>query len=362
MNEKTERDSLFWGYAKHSGLVPIEDADEKKVKIARIWNFLEPIITYAITLIVVWVSMLDESLLWMWVSLGSLLIWLLIISPMVHYAYERDIFLKKEDRNIWFYFFDCRGLGSARRYYFSVDGEKPHIKKYSKEIIITLAVMAVIFILALVEFTDDYGEILVDLGLNPTTGTKILVAAILLPVMMAILAFLAFPVMVRFETYKKGLKQVIWTFVMGIPMILIFTLLFYVFPDLPWLDAGHSVVEKLSEFTFLGYVGQFAGYIFWGYLQQLLFLSIFSTMFSRAFDIRTKRGKLLAALFSSIFFGLIHLPEFWLSLFTWIAGFLWSLIFMKSKNLWVMGISHGALATLLNKMTPVPFTVGPTSI
>lgn len=362
MSEIKQRTSFIWGVEENSGLVPIENADEKKLKVSRIWNFLEPIITYAITLIVVWVSMLDESLWWMWASLGAMLIWLLILSPIVHFAYEKEVFLEKEDRNVWFYFFDCRGLGSARKYFFSVNGEKPLIKKHLKEIIITLVVLGLIFALALVEFSEEYGEILIDIGLSDNTATKVGVAAILLPIMLVVLALLAFPIMIRLDTYKKALKQIVWTFVGGIPLILIFTLIFYLFPDLPWLDPGDTVVEKLSEFTFLGYVGQYAGYIFWGWLQQMLFLSIFNTMFSRAFDIRTKKGKILAALFSSIFFGLIHLPEFWLSLFTWLAGFLWSLIFMSSKNLWAMGLSHGALATLLNKMTPVPFTVGPTSI
>jgi membrane protease YdiL (CAAX protease family) len=365
MSEKSEkkRNKMFpsiWDNEPHSGLLALENADPKKLKKIRIANFIEPFIVYAIVLIVMWVTLLEIDT-FLLTTYGILLFWVLFLSPIVHYHFERDSFLKPEDQNLWFWFWDCRGLGSARRYYFSVNGELPYFKKYKKAVISMLAIIGSVFLIAVINFWEEYMGILTDIGLTADVPTGIIVIAVLLPLILFILFLLGFPVMIRWDTLGKASRQLILSYILGVPFVLMFTLLFYFFPDLPWLTGG-TVQEKLAEFTFFEYVGQLAGYMFWGFLQQLLFLAIFNTHFSRAFNIKTLKGKLLAALFTGFFFGLIHLPEFWLTLFTWIAGFFWALIFMSSKNLWAMGLSHGALATLLNKLTPIPFSVGPASM
>lgn len=345
-------------YEPNSGLVPIESANPKKVKYARIWNFIEPVIVYSIVLIVIWTSMLeDNQMFWVVPIFGVLILWVLIFSPLIHYNYEKDVFLREDQRNKWFYVFEARGLGSARKFFYETNGQPPLFKKYKKEILIMLIVLSIIGIFALISFKEDYFEILSDIGL-PTTPTVAILLGLAVLIIFNFVMFLGFSLMTRFDTLKKGLKHLLYMIGIGIPLVLFFSLIFYIFPDLPYLT-GTSVAEKFAKFNMLDYFGQFFGYIFWGYLQQLLFLSVFSTQFSRAFDVSKKSGQILASLFSSLFFGLIHLPVFWLSFFTWLGGFFWSLYFMRSKNLWSMGISHGALATLLNKLTPVPFSVGP---
>lgn len=374
-------------YERHSGQVPIEGADPGKVLKARIWNFIEPIAIYAAILIVVWVSMLDTSQIWMLVTLGGMLLWILIFSPMVHFMYEKDVFLPPERRNLWFYFFECRGMGSPKKYFFG-DIERPVIKsrkalkakkkageeiassktplwkRKKKTILILLILFAIQFSFAIVGYWPEYMDILDDAGLPATAAVGIPVGIGLIALVLLAL-FAGFSLLIRFDTLKRAAKQLIIMISIGIPLILVFCVIFIYNPELPYFpqpQGSETVLDKFGEWEFFRYIAQWTGYVWWGYVQQLLFLSYFSIHFTRAFDIRTKRGQLLAALCSSIFFGLIHLPTFWLSFFTWVAGFMWALFFMKSKNLFVMGVCHGAMGTLLNQLTPIKFSVGPTSI
>jgi membrane protease YdiL (CAAX protease family) len=342
-------------YDKRSGLVPIENSDPKIVKRLRIWNIAEPILVYTIALVVIWVSGLEAS--WLMPVFAVLALWALFISPAIHYYYEKDIYLEEENRNFWLYFFESRGMGSARRYFFTVDGEKPLYKKYFKYIAISWIIISLSGICTAIHYNEEFLEYLTDFGLGTSLITQIIVLISLLPILF-ILLFIGFSVMIRFDTIKLALKHLGIIIAIGIPYVLMFNLIFTIWPDLPYLT-GDSAAQKLSEFTIVSYGSQFFGYIFWGYLQQLLFLGIFNTMLCRGFDITKPSGQILASFFTSMFFGLIHLPVFWLSFFTWFAGFFWSLYFMRSRNLWTMGVSHGALATLLNQLTPVPFSVGP---
>ncbi|MCP4760943.1 MAG: CPBP family intramembrane metalloprotease [archaeon] len=360
-------------YEERSGIVPIDGADPEKVKKARLLNLIEPIIVYSLILTIVWVTGLDESP-FMWISFGLILIWILIISPIWHFKSEKELFLKPEERNIWFWLFECRGLGSIRKYFLKTDGKEPNIKKQKKNILSLLTIFAILFIYTLLRYNTEFGDYLniwfPDYPKHtdyPTAELFVFVGLFLVICTIPILALILFPVMIRFDTLKNSSKQILFTLAIGVPLILLFNFIFQIFPELPWIfnqvpNNPVSAADQLDEFIPLYFMAQFSGYIFWGFIQQLLFLSVFSVQFSRAFDVKTKNGQIYAALCSSLFFGLIHLPQFWLSLFTWISGFIWSIIFLKSRNLFMMGISHGALATLLNQLTPIPFSVGPKSI
>ena len=154
----------------------------------------------------------------------------------------------------------------------------------------------------------------------------------------------------------------------AIPLAIIFAWIFFGTPALPMSPEGlpsnylTQIGDKVSEFTFLGFMGQWTGYVWWGYFQELLALSLFNTMLSRAFNIKKRSSQFLAALWTGFLFGLMHLPTFWLSFFVWLMGFAWALFFMGSKSTFVMGVMHGAMGTLLNELTPIKFSIGPSSI
>ena len=312
---------------KRSGLVPIEGSNPKIVKKLRIWNLVEPILIYSITLTVIWVSGLEAD--WMMPVFLVLGLWAIFISPIVHFKYEKNIFLEEKDRNFWLYFFESRGMGSAKRYFFSVDGEKPHYRKYFKYLVMTWALIALSGVCTAIYYNEEFLEYLVQFGLSVSLTTQVLVIFALLLVLF-ILLFVGFSVMIRFDTIKMSLKHLGIIIAVGIPYVFMFNILFTIWPDLPYLT-GDSAATKLAEFTLVSYGSQFFGYIFWGYLQQLLFLGIFNTMLCRGFDITKPSGQIMASFITSMFFGLLHLPVFWLSFFTWFGGFFWSLYFMRSK-------------------------------
>ena len=82
-------------------------------------NLIEPFIVYGLILTVMWTSDLNMKDVWMFVEFGILLLWALFLSPWWHYSKlnEKEIFLRPEQRNFWFWFFECRGMGSFKKYY-----------------------------------------------------------------------------------------------------------------------------------------------------------------------------------------------------------------------------------------------------
>ncbi|HME54543.1 MAG TPA: CPBP family intramembrane glutamic endopeptidase [Candidatus Lokiarchaeia archaeon] len=358
-----------------SGIAPIEGADPHKVKVARWWNFIEPISTYAAVIATMWLTGLKNPI--MYPIFGGLLIWLLVLSPMVHYWYEKDVFLEENQRNMGFYCMECRGFGSPVKY-FKGDPEKgvpPLIKSQWKTIVTLLVLFGIMFVLAIMEFWNNsiFENLLTKtLHMTANDGNKALIAAALIAILLVVL-FFGFSIVIRFDTLKKGAKHLILMFALGIPLVLVFTGIFILIPALPYFpyalpsDYMTGTIDKTIlvfswPFGFFQFMGQWTGYVWWGYAQQLLFLSIFSTMFTRAFDVRTRRGQWLACIASGGMFGFMHLPTFWLSFFTWVAGVMWAWFFMRNRNLFVMGVCHGAMGSLLNELTPIKFSVGPTSI
>jgi len=44
--------------------------------------------------------------------------------------------------------------------------------------------------------------------------------------------------------------------------------------------------------------------------------------------------------------------------FTFLGGFLGTFFFLQTHNLFALGMSHGFAGSLLNKLTPINFSVG----
>ncbi|MHA1291531.1 MAG: hypothetical protein ACTSQJ_02555 [Promethearchaeota archaeon] len=96
------------------------------------------------------------------------------------------------------------------------------------------------------------------------------------------------------------------------------------------------------------------GYLFWGVIQQLLFSSYFGTRIRKGFapaenseDIKKKR--FLVAFLNGAFFGLLHIPSWYLLAVTWFLGIFLSYVFMKdeNRNLVALGFIHGTLGSML---------------
>lgn len=186
-----------------------------------------------------------------------------------------------------------------------------------------------------------------------------------------VLIFIAYPVMLRLDNFHASVKFIIAFLIFTIPLILIFNLFFQVvepilgpiLADNPYMNfRGDPAAVRLATLNIVEVLAQWSGYVFWGWLQQMLFLSVYNTYFARAFDIREKKQLYYSSFCTALFFGLIHIPNFWLSLFTFISGFVWAMFFVQERNLMAMGIMHGFGGTLLNKLVPINFSVGPSQV
>jgi membrane protease YdiL (CAAX protease family) len=361
--------------SENDGLIVQNEVDSKILQKIRLINLIEPFIAYGLVLAVMWISMLDEDAIWMYIAFGLILIWVLILSPWVHYEKlnEKEIFLKPEQRNFWFWFFECRGLGSLKKYYTKDESGKPGFIRHKKMLIKMTILWDILFGSAVIEWNAEYIEVLQSLNMPTTAPVQIIFGLLALGVLDVILWFIVYPFFIRLDNFESGWNnQLRLLTLIGIPLVVVFNGFFQMFyPQLLELVGtggefgmkGAAPFDRLRDLNLISYFAQWSGYVAWGWLQQLLFLSIFSTQFCRAFDLKnTKWGVYAAAGISSLFFGLIHLPNFWLSIMTWSAGFIWAIAFMKCRNLMIMGISHGMLGTLGNKLLPISYNVGPSSV
>jgi hypothetical protein len=303
-------------------------------------------------------------------AFGVLIAWTLVISPCVHYRFEKDLFLTKAQQRLgfWFYFFECRGLGSPLRYYLPMHGEPPFIKKYWKTVLAVTLGIDVLFVCAMITFNTEILERFKDTA-GTTPGQHMFFRIYMLMLIDLGLILIAYPFMLRLDNFRASLKFMS-AFVL---LLLVFAFagnfLFHLdepglreyFKDNPAMSLrGPTTMERLHEITPINVGAQWSGYVFWGFLQQLLFMGVFSVQFCRAFDVGRSRLQLfLACLCSAALFGLIHIPNFWLSVVTWSGGFVGSLYSMQCRNLFTLGVIHGLGGTMMNKLLPINFSVGP---
>jgi len=132
---------------------------------------------------------------------------------------------------------------------------------------------------------------------------------------------------------------------------------------LTWvMDEHFSPNERLwqrwnTEIFLRGLLGR---YILWGTIQQLLFLSFLNTRFRKAVSNSTA-----SALMTGLCFGLIHAPVWALVWVTILGGTVWAWCFQRTPNLFLAGVVHGILGTLLGMMLSdpwFPMRVGPLSL
>jgi membrane protease YdiL (CAAX protease family) len=361
--------------SENDGLIVQNEVNPQVLRKIRLINFIEPFIAYGLVLAVIWISMLDMDALWMYIAFGVILLWVLFVSPWVHYEKlnEKEIFLKPEQRNFWFWFFECRGLGSPKKYFQKDESGKPGFVLHAKMLGKMTILWDILFGSAAIEWNQEYVEILGKINLPTTPPVQIGMGLLALLIIDVVLWFIVYPIFIRLDNFESGWNnQLRQLTLIGIPLVVIFNGFFQMFyPQLLDLFGttgafgmrGAPPLDRLRDLNIISYFAQWSGYVAWGWLQQLLFLSIFSTQFCRAFDLKnTDWGVYAAAAFSSLFFGLIHLPNFWLSIMTWSAGFCWAIAFMKCRNLMIMGVSHGMLGTLGNKLLPISYNVGPSSV
>lgn len=85
-------------------------------------------------------------------------------------------------------------------------------------------------------------------------------------------------------------------------------------------------------------------YPLWGTVQQFLTIGLV------AGNLQDLKGKKLPSwaiiLTTASLFGIIHLPYWWLVLGTFLLAFFYAYVYLKIRNLWVLGLLHGWLGAI----------------
>jgi len=359
---------------RDSGFIAWTDTvPEDRIRALRRWNFYEAWAVFFIMMAVVWCDYwLDGPAMWRFrLVLGiPTLVWAFILSPLVHYRWEKHVFLPPHRRALgWRYFYwECRGLGDPVAYYLPRNGAPPALMRYWREVLIVLAMMTLLYCAAAVTFSREIDQRYAEW--YPVFGGKIFFLIALILALDALWLFVGIPFMVRLDNFRNALRFIAAFLLGALVMILLFNILFQVLlePFRQSLESWHflrlrgeTARERLAVLADpLAIGGQWAGYVTWGWVQQLIFTSYYATHFARSFPIERSRRELFKACLCSAFvFGMIHLPNAWLMLFTFLGGLLGGALYFQMTNLFALGFSHGFAGSLLNKLTPINFSVGP---
>lgn len=85
-------------------------------------------------------------------------------------------------------------------------------------------------------------------------------------------------------------------------------------------------------------------YPIWGTIQQFLLIALLLGNLNDLINSKDKKWQIIVL--SSILFSAVHFPEYWLMLGTFILALLYGYIYLKEKNLYVLGLFHGWLGGL----------------
>ncbi|WP_298900172.1 CPBP family intramembrane glutamic endopeptidase [uncultured Psychroserpens sp.] len=85
-------------------------------------------------------------------------------------------------------------------------------------------------------------------------------------------------------------------------------------------------------------------YPIWGTVQQFLTIGLVAGNLSTLKSIKLKNG--LVVLLTAILFSVVHYPSVWLMIATFILALFYGYVYLKVKNLYVLGLFHGWLGAL----------------
>ncbi|MHA1869759.1 MAG: hypothetical protein ACTSXF_02320 [Promethearchaeota archaeon] len=315
-----------------------QDAFSKK------FNFFEGIVVYALVIFIMW------GIIWPfalnpngpqihkaenvgYVLLGILAIWAMIISPILH----KDTF-----KGI--------GLGHPRQF---IEFVRIMVKKRKFTHFFILIVGICILTWAALTYSSEI--------LESITITEIIPAEFILTILvLAAFAFICF-FMIRWDNFIQSFKMILigWAIV-GTFLITLAVI---------YCELGVQDWEKFQTFHLFGSDGfliNWFGYIFWGFMQHYLFLGYFNTRLRKglpAKKILGIHGKYWSSILNTLYFGVIHFPAWNLAIFAFVGGFYFAYIFQKDKyrNLFAMGIIHGFGGALL-PLLPWKLSVGPWNV
>jgi hypothetical protein len=341
-------------------------AEKRAVTVLRVLNFIEPVVIISVMLFVINMGvskeMTRESV---HNALFYMLTWSLFISPLIHYPFERKYFLTPDEqtRGIFYYYFECRGLGNPFTHFYARRGSA--IRLYWREMI---GVALFIFALFCCCYAYRYANNIPPREKWYTTGSLsrgIFLSVPNMAVLGLVILLFAYPFMVRWDNLRRALPRAA-AFVLTLISI-VFVAAFVFMSVEGWLRPmaeqsvyfalhGKPCAERYVHLNVLSVLSQAAGYSLFGFVQQIIFCSIFAVQFARVFDISSSRTQLfLACLCSGAAFGLAHWANFWLGMLTFGGGVIGSAFFFQHRNVFAFGVGHGLIASLACQLWPISF-------
>jgi hypothetical protein len=106
-----------------------------------------------------------------------------------------------------------------------------------------------------------------------------------------------------------------------------------------------AIFHTIRAVTLQSALLSLALYCFWGLFQQYLLNGYFLNRF-------VKISPAFAPLIAAIAFSAIHTPNWFLIIVTFFAGFVCAKIYLKFRNLYVLGLAHGVIGFLLYLCVP----------
>ena len=129
---------------------------------------------------------------------------------------------------------------------------------------------------------------------------------------------------------KDNFKSV---FILLLPFIMVSILLFFV---IGYIQGTINMTWHIIPLLIT--------YPIWGSIQQFLTIGLLAGNLK---DLKSvKLNKIIIIFTTAIFFSIVHYPSGWLMLGTFILALLYGYMYLKAKNIYVLGILHGWLGAL----------------
>ena len=291
-------------------------------------NLIEFFFTMTLVLVTLWLMAYPAVLMDIdWLNTLSIVILavgaiiLILIGPLIH----------KDEFSGW-------GLGNPLYLYRDIK----EAEKSKKIILITIVCLLItgLTVAAYIFWTEVAGFVGIDevtaLQFRDGVGGAALVIGIGF-----LLSFLFATLIIRYDNFLTAL---VTAFKLIIPLVILMIVC-------AWIINGPEVFLLFNPVSFILNV---FGYIFWGAIQQLLFSSYFGTRVRKGFgpadeEKYIKEQRFWVAFLNGMFFGLLHIPSWYLLGITWFLGIFLSYVFMedKNRNLVALGLIHGVLGSML---------------
>ena len=87
-------------------------------------------------------------------------------------------------------------------------------------------------------------------------------------------------------------------------------------------------------------------YPLWGTIQQFLLISLVAGNLQDLYPQAGNKGKTIIIVSAAVLFGAVHYPFWWLVAGTFVLALLYGYVFLRERNIYVLGVFHGWLGAL----------------